>query len=217
MNYLTKQEVVDLLEEETQFIEIPVFNPELELSENLETGTKYFIIPIDSNEIGHYENRRLIAPGTKIISGIKDMESFEYSEMMNLIVDYATMFGTRLNRFMKYNPKFFTCDERVFFESLLMKYRYFKYKPFFLSYETIFQEIGIKKDRAVSIRKKFEAIGILESSLVTSKINNRPSQITYYSLHLEKIIKLLPNIFKDEDDVFDIRGDIEKYLKGKNI
>ena len=216
MNYLTKEELEALIKEGYDFVEIPVFNPEIDFEENFNTGPKYLVLPIDNNEFGYYQNRKLIAPGTKIISGTIDFEAFIYSEQLSIIVDYASMFGVRLNRFMLYNPNYFNCDERVFFESLVMKYRYFKFKPFYLSYKTIFNELGIKKDRAVSIRRKFENIGILKSEIVTSSINGKPSQITYYELNLDLILNLLLKIYKDEDDIYDCKNDVEKYLKGMN-
>lgn len=201
--------------EEDKYIKIPLFNPELDFFENFSDGKKYILIPIDGNEFGYYENRRFLAPGTKVISGFKNFQLLEETEMFHHIIDYASMFGVRLNRFMNYNPDFFSCDERVFFESLIMKYRYFHFKPFFLSYPTITKEIGIKKDRAVSINKRFVELGILETQIKGSMIDSGPSQVTYYSLDTKRILELFPQIYLDADTESDVEHDIKKYLLGE--
>ena len=199
--------------EDKKYFQIPLFDPELSFFENVEKGAKYFLLPVDKNEFGNYDNKRFIDAGTKIISGIKDFNSLDHAQKFNLIIDYATMFGVRLNRFMNYKSEFFSCDERVLFESLIMKYRYFEFEPFYLSFNTIFKEIGIKKDRAVTIIKKFKRLDIVDTEIKTSLINWRPSTITYYKLNTKRIIELIPEIYHGGDDTeWDLRPDIEKYL-----
>ncbi|MDN3491283.1 hypothetical protein [Winogradskyella bathintestinalis] len=202
----------DIFDEDT-IIEIPLYDFEKTKEENLQTGVKYLLIPVRNDGFGGIENGQLLSEFSKIVLKQDDLFQCD-SEGNNLIVvDYNSIFGLRLNRFINYNSKFFICDERVLFEFLLMKYEYFGFVPFFLSFPTIFEEMGIKKDRAVTIIKRFKELGFLESKVVSSLIENKQRQVTYYSLDTARIIELIPEIFLDEEIEWDIKHDIDKYLK----
>lgn len=199
-------------DEENSTCEIELYDFEKTKEENLETGVKYLLVPIRRDGFGGVENEQLLSEHSKIV--LKQEELFQYNNERDLVVvDYATMFGLRLNRFKNYNSDFFLCDERVLFESLIMKYEYFGFKPFFLSFPTIFKEVGIKKDRAVYIIKKFKTLGILDSEIRKDFCNGQQRQVTYYNLYTERIIELMPEIYLDEETEWDIKHDIEKYLK----
>ncbi|MEE1897973.1 hypothetical protein V1389_06485 [Flavobacterium rakeshii] len=192
-------------------IKIDVYNPDLTFGENFEDGSseKYMLFKITPNGFKSTPPD-LVAPGTKVIADWKNL--MDHSEgYETIVVDYDTMFGIRLLTFQRYSS-FFTCDERILFEALIIKFRAFNFIPFYYSYNTIFKELGIKKDRTVTIIKKFIKIGILESEVKTSIINNRPSQITYYNIVADQIIKLLPEIYIDYNKI-DIENDIYKYLE----
>jgi hypothetical protein len=126
-------------------------------------------------------------------------------------IDYDTFFGLRFLSYMGYNSDFFLCDERIMFEALLIKFKYFDFKPFYWSKEMMFKEIGIKKDRANKIIEKFINLGIVSKELVKTSIENRPMQITYYNLDAKKIIYLVPKIYKEREN-FDLKSQLEKYL-----
>ncbi|WP_298342202.1 hypothetical protein [uncultured Algibacter sp.] len=207
--------------EKEEFFEVPIYDFEKTKEENLRTGTKYLLVPISSDGFGEVKNEQLLSEFSKII--LKQDELFECDSIGEnlVVVDYATMFGLRLNRFKNYNSDLFKCDERVLFEFLVMKNRYFGFVPFFLSFPTINREMGIRKDRAVSIIKKFKRLGFLSSEIKTELINCQPRQITYYTLYTDKIIDLIPEIYLDEETEWDIKHDILKYLepdsRAKNI
>ena len=198
--------------EKEEFFEVPIYDFEKTKEENLKTGTKYLLVPISSDGFGKVENEQLLSEFTKIV--LKQDELFSCDSMGQdlIVVDYATMFGLRLNRFKNYNSDYFKCDERVLFEFLVMKNKYFGFKPFFLSFQDIYREMGIRKDRAVTIVKKFKKLEFLESEVVSVFIDGQPRQVTYYTLDTAKIIDLLPKIYYEEVEE-EIKHDILKYLK----
>lgn len=210
---LTVQEI-DENDEVSEVKEISLYDFNKTKEENLQTGVKYLLIPISSDGFGKVENEQLLSEFTKIVSNEKEWLDYN-NESDLLVVDYATMFGLRLNRFKNYNSDFFSCDERVLFEFLVMKFKYFGFKPFYLSFATITKEMGIKIDRATSIIKKFKGLGFLESEVVKSLIEGKQRQVTYYNLHTDRIVDLIPEIYLDEETEWDIKHDIEKYLKPK--
>ena len=58
-------------------------------------------------------------------------------------------------KLQRYNSDFFNCEERTFFEYLIIKGMAFKNKEFFHSSETIYIETGIKKHSLKTIIKRF--------------------------------------------------------------
>lgn len=94
----------------------------------------------------------------------------------------------------RYNFDFFTCEEVVLFEYLIVKGIAFNKKQFYHSGETIRKETGIKEHSLGSITKKFKKLGI-----ISTEVKGMP-RVTHYSVNYEKIIDLLPKIFKDDDN-----------------
>jgi hypothetical protein len=202
-------------EELEELIDVPLYDLTLDSEENFEDGieTKYVLLPVNKYGVVNETNfTPLLNAGGKIImSNDKLRQNMDYVTDF-FVVDYNTMFGLRLLVFQKYNSDYFSCDERVFFETLLIKFRGFKFKPFYISYSTIFEELGIKKDRAITISRKFGELGFLKTKIETSVIDGRPSQVTFYHLETDKILELLPQIYKDKH-FEEIDGDIKKYLE----
>lgn len=202
--------------DETQdwLLQLPLYDSELSKEENFADGSsvKYVVFSIHNNGGMQVEHPSNFVPTDhdKMVITIDSAE--QYGSPEYFLMDYDSLFGTRLTTFIKYNSDFFTCDERVFFEAMLIKYRSFDFNPFFWSKESIFKELGIKKDRAGRIIKKFIELSILKTEVRRTLINKQPRQITYYQPIGEAIIDLLPKIFKERD--FDvIQNDIKKYLK----
>ena len=213
------QESIPNYEEETEdleeLIDVPLYDLTLDSEENFQDGieTKYILLPINKDGVVNETSFTplLNAGGKIIISNDKLRQNMDYVTDF-FVVDYNTMFGLRLLVFQKYNIKFFSCDERIFFETLLIKFHAFRFKPFYISYSTIFNELGIKKDRAVTISRKFQKLGFLKTEIITSSIEGKPSQVTYYHLDTDKIIELLPQIYIEEHHE-EIDRDIKKYLE----
>lgn len=200
------------LQESKNLQEIELYDYEKTQDENFEDGKskKYMLIEVNSNGSMLFSNT-IPTPQSKIVVDMSKID--QYGTLETLIVDYDSIFGTRFITFMKYNSNFFVCDERVVFEALLIKFKAFGYKPFFWSKNMIFKEAGIKKDRATKIIKRFTELGIIKSAeIVKSKIDNRPQQITYYNLDSDKIVELLPQIFKGREDECDMENQIHQYL-----
>lgn len=182
---------------------------------------KYMLIRVDTWKsvgiINPTENF-LPTPQSKCLIDFDKAE--EYSSLEFGLIDYDTIFGTRFTTFIKYNSDFFACDERVLFEGILIKFKAFGFKPFYWSKEVIFKETGIKKDRATKIINRFVELGIISTEVRKSKIGNRPQQITYYTPHSDKIIDLVPEIFKGREEIQIVENDLDKYLlptRGKSM
>ena len=191
-----------------------LYDCNLTFEENFEDGSdvKYILVPIHKEPKEEENFTPLLNAGAKVIMNRK-YEMNDYSEQLNYIVlDYDSIFGLRLLTFQKYNSTTFKCDERVFFETLIIKYRRFGYKKFFWSFTTIKNELGISVDRAHSIIKKFMKMGFLTSEIITDKVNGRPSQITYYNINSSKIIELVPKIYLNKFQE-EIKEGISEYLK----
>lgn len=211
----SKQDYKEEPEELEESIDIPLYDLTLDSEENFQDGieTKYILLPINKDGVVNENSYTpLLNAGGKIVvnnDGFRQNLDF-ISDIF--IIDYNTMFGLRLLVFQKYNSKYFSCDERIFFETLLIKFHGFRFKPFYISYSTIFNELGIKKDRAITISRKFQKLGFLKTEIITCSIEGRPSQVTYYHLDTYKIIELLPQIYIEEH-FEDIDRDIIKYLE----
>jgi hypothetical protein len=213
--YDEELEELEELEDLEETIEVQLYDMSLDSEQNFQDDVKikYLLLPIHKEGI---ENGKSFTPllhagGKIILNKDKALQNMDYIGD-TFVVDYNSMFGVRLLSFQKYNSTFFICDERVVFETLIIKFHYFDYKPFFLSYNEIFKELGIKKDRMLSISKKFQNLGFLKTKIITSLIENRPSQITYYFLDAAKIIELIPQIYIG-DNTREMYNDIKKYLE----
>lgn len=193
--------------------EIELYDNQKTFDENFEKGNskKYILIEIDKQKHFTIKNPESIlpTPQSKCLIDIEKVE--DYSSLEILPVDYDSFFGLRLLSFEKYKSDYFLCDERVMFETLVIKYQRFGFKPFFWSKEVIFEELGIKKDRATKIIQKFIDLGIVSKKLQKSIIDNRPMQINFYDLNPEKIIELIPKIYQERDSI-SLKTEIEKYL-----
>jgi hypothetical protein len=193
--------------------EIELYDNQKTFDENFEKGKriKYILIGIDSDKnfsIGSMASV-IPTPQTKCIIDIEKVE--DYSSLEIIPVDYDSFFGLRLLSFQKYKSDFFLCDERVMFETFLIKYQRFDFKPFYWSLNKVFEEVGIKKDRASAIIEKFIKLGIASKKLVKTQIENRPQQINYYDLNIDRIIELIPEIYLERDSV-NLETEIRKYL-----
>lgn len=215
-NEADEDEIYDCYDEDdNRTTEVKLYDLSLTHDENFEDGTatKYILLPINRIDyLGDKSYTPLVNAGAKLIMNYKQFAENSITLMDFMVFDYDSIFGLRLLSFQKYNSDFFSCDERVFFETLLIKFHSFNFKPFFISYPTIQKELGIKKDRLITISKKFQKLGFLTSEIKTSLIENRPSQITYYALDADKIMELLPQIYKRKD-FYDIENDLKKYLE----
>lgn len=93
-------------------------------------------------------------------------------------------------KLQRYNFDYFTLEEVVFFEYMVVKGRAFGFKQFYHSHITIAREIGIKKAKLNTILGRFRELGIIET-----EVKGLPP-VHNYKLNYEKIIELLPNIYR---------------------
>ena len=204
----------DLIDEENDSKEeIELYNQSLSYEENFEDGkrVKFLLLPLFKNQKDNELNfTPILNAGATIIMNRKQLAG-AYSENFHYIIaDYDSIFGLRLLSFQRYT-NFFACDERVLFETLLIKFKRFDYKAFFLSIPTIYKELGIKETRANTIIKRFIELNILTKEVRTSYTNNSPSQVSFYFINANKVIELLPTIYY-EFHLDNIQKDIETYL-----
>lgn len=224
--YKTFDECIDLLynhnkewdywiDDETPiYEEIELYDQSITFDENFRSGKdiKFVLLPIFNNTPDKDINfTPLLNAGGKLL--LKREELFaNYGEgYAFLIVDYDSIFGIRLLSFQKYT-NFFSCDERVLFETLLIKFHSFKFKEFFYSLKSIYKELGIKESRAKTILSKFVNLGIISKQVKKQFYKGIATQVTYFNLYTEKIIELLPKIY-DKDHIDMIEKDILKYLE----
>jgi len=197
---------------EESFQELKLYNHDISFEENFQQDntSKYILIKV--NPSGSMDVNNVLSPNDKIVVNMRDYDQFNFDMYF---VDYDTIFGTRFLTFIKYDSNFFVCDERVFFEALLIKYKKSSFTSFYWSKERIFKELGIKKDRAEKIISRFKELGIISVEKKTRSFEGKPQQVNYFFLHPEKVIELLPKIFADENEewVFPLHRDIKKYLK----
>lgn len=209
-------EYLNIAEENlSDYIEIEIYDDNLTCEENFENwqGPKYILIRVERDGWMFIEDMERSEPSVTSFDKIMVNKHLNYTFDSHMI-DYDTIFGTRLLNFMKYDSNFFSCDERVFFEALLIKYKKSDYTTFYWSKNRIFNELGIKKDRADKIINKFKTLGFLTTEKKTRQFEGKPQQVTYFILHPSKIIELLPSIFLETAEFnFDTHRDVIKYLK----
>lgn len=196
---------------------LELYNHEISFEENF-VGTqnsKYILVEVtkDGNIFVPEEERNNtpLSPFDRVVVNMEDYDNYGFE---NCMVDYDTIFGTRFLTFIKYDSDFISCDERVFFEALLIKYKKSGYKSFYWSRERIFKELGIKKDRADKIISKFKDLGIMTVKKQTRVSDGKPQQVNYFFLNPTKIVELLPKMFKDDEEfIYPLHRDIKRYLK----
>lgn len=184
------------------FEEIQLYDHGLSHDENFEIGDdkKYILIEVSKDKKFSVKDSQSVlpTPQSKCVIDVQKVEKF--SAMKFIPIDYEPFFGLRLLSFKNYNSDFFTCDERIMFEALLIKLKSHKFNPFYWSKEKIYEEVGIKKDRATKILDKFIKLGIVTKEVRRSFVDNRPLQINYFDLNANSIIELTSQIFKDNEE-----------------
>lgn len=215
LEQLRKQEEIEKrydIEIPDGFKEIELYDENKSFEENFSIGkdTKYILTKVtkeDGFEIGTPD---FFLP-TSLHKCLIDVKKIDlYCSITFLPVNYEALFSLHLLSFINY-ADFFLIDERIMFEALLIKFKCFDYKPFYWSKEKILEEVGIKKDRSTKILERFLKLGILSKELRKSVIKNRPMQINYYDLDADRIVELLPEIYKEKDDN-GLESKIKKYL-----
>lgn len=194
--------------------EIQLYNQALAYEDNFSDGEKikFMLLPLFKDEKDNDTNfTPLLNAGGKVIMNRKELAGTYSEDFHYIIVDYNSIFGLRLLSFQRYND-YFSCDERVLFETFLIKFHSFKFKEFYMSNNTIYKELGIKETRAKSIIQKFIELGLITKTVKQQFIKDFPSKVSYYFVNAENVINFLPKIF-DEDHLYEVEKDIQKYLE----
>ncbi len=99
-----------------------------------------------------------------------------------------------IRKLQRYNFEFFSLEEVVFFEYIVVKAPLFKYKEFFHSTSTIEKEIGIKRSKLDSIIIKFSKLGI-----VTVEVKGFP-KVKHFTVNFQQIEKYLSKIYQSAEN-----------------
>lgn len=174
---------------------IKLYNPSLSFKDNfsVDKDDKHLVFRIskNSNFIG------LIPDNSSVI--LTDLSKIrDQMYLRSIIMDYYSLFGLRYNMFKRYDPNFFECDERIFFEALLINYKKADFRKFEWAKSKIFYELGIKRTRLETIIRKFKRLGIINNTVVHSlkmKPGSRKNKASFFVLNPEVIIGLIPSIY----------------------
>ena len=102
--------------------------------------------------------------------------------------------AVNIRKLQRYNFNFFTLEEVVFFEYLVVKAPLFKFKEFYHSTYTIDKEIGIKRNKLESIINKFGKMGLLKV-----EVKGFP-KVKHFTVNFEKIRFFLPKIYQSDEN-----------------
>ena len=98
-------------------------------------------------------------------------------------------------KFQYYNFDFFSCQEIVLFETLIVLggISFKKKGEFFHSTKTLTDKTGVKKHTVDNSIKKFETLGIVDV-----EVKGMP-RVKFYKMNWDNIIELLPEIYQFDD------------------
>ena len=125
-------------------------------------------------------------------------------------------------KLQRYNFKFFSLEEVVFFEYLIVKAKAFGFGQFYHSTETISGETGIKRTKLNTIISKF-----IELEILQVEIKGFP-KVKHFKVDFERIYALLSQIYQSAEngklsaDTLKLLTDfynplVESYQKKNNI
>lgn len=110
-------------------------------------------------------------------------------------------------KLQRYNFKFFSLEEVVFFEYLMVKAQAFGFGQFYHSTETISSETGIRRTKLDTIIGKFNDLGILRV-----EVKGFP-KVKHFTVDFEKIHALLSQIYQCAENG-KLSADMLKLLTG---
>ncbi|MGV3529140.1 MAG: hypothetical protein ACO1OO_09610 [Flavisolibacter sp.] len=110
-------------------------------------------------------------------------------------------------KLQRYNFKFFSLEEVVFFEYLVVKAKAFGFGQFYHSTETISSQTGIKRTKLDTIIGKFNKLGILHV-----EVKGFP-KVKHFTVDFEQIQALLSQIYQSAENG-KLPADMLKLLSG---
>lgn len=189
-----------------------LFNPEFSKEENFATGRNYILLKITDTQLLVEDPKKIFTPDTKYTT--KTDHLFEFGNNLEVIfmdTRETSPHAVYMNKFRIYNPTYFSCDERVFFEALLVKHKRFGGK-FTWSLPQTQKELGIKRTRRETIIQKFTTLGIIKTEGIPMP-DELIKEITCFTVDIPKIIELIPKIYCKDADFVGIEDSLrEMYL-----
>ncbi|WP_336126833.1 hypothetical protein [Mesoflavibacter sp. CH_XMU1422-2] len=198
-----------------EYLAIPkedIYNPDLVFSDNFtDERDKYLVLKIAF----HDDSIKNLIPDqfSKCLSTPQKLNSSNISYLRTLVHDYDTIFGTRYPNFRNYNPRFFSCEERVLFETLIIKFKQEGFKTFRWEKSKIGYELGIKRGKRNTIINRFKNLGIIKSAISKSckAEKGRNANSYFFNLDCSRILELIPEIFSEYNRK-EVEHDLYKYL-----
>lgn len=206
-----RSEKKDILTEDRELL----YDLSKEVDENLTDGKdKYIILKISE---GENSIERVPDEFARILTKPKSLLKENVSFLRHIFIDYDTLFGVRYKQIKNYNNKVFNLQERVLFETIIIKFKRNDFKPFEWPKRKIEYELGIGRRSCNTILKRFRKAGIIKKMESIDKFSEQrggPIKTTLFDIDTNRIIELLPEIYsnfsKDK-----MEKDILKYLKLK--
>jgi len=106
----------------------------------------------------------------------------------------ASAFSMNFRRFQRYNFKYFSSQEAILFEYLILLNHFFGYTEFFHSTSNITRETGIKRNCIESALHRFVGMGLL-----SIEVKGFPL-VKYFTIHPEVVLREFSHIFEFAED-----------------
>lgn len=180
--------------------------------ENFDEGRHYALLKITKDNIHVEDPKKIFDPDTNYLTKSDEVFTDEVAlDVLYMDTYENSAHAVILKNFIRYSS-FFGCEERVFFEALLVKHKAFE-GEFTFSIPQCEKELGIKRSKRETIVERFIELGIIETGQAGIPYDQMRT-ITQFKVNIPKVIELIPKIY-DEAKVplVEIERDIEqKYL-----
>jgi hypothetical protein len=187
-------------------------DPEKSKEENFAEKRNLLLMKITEDSLAVEDPKRIFRPDTKYFTTSENIFTADVGlDAIFIDTHENSAHAVYLKNFMKYSS-FFDCEERVFFEALLVKHKVFR-GAFSWSIPQTESELGIKRSRREAIIKKFIKLGIIET-LTVPMPGEHMKTITQFKVNIPKVVELIPKIYDAKlANLVEIERDIEqRYL-----
>lgn len=185
-----------------------LYDPAQSKEANFGAKRNYLLLKITEDDLQVEDPSRIFRRDTKYVTKVGDI--FEHDTVLDVMfidTHENSAHAVYLKNFRKYKPTFFGCEERVFFEALLVKHKSFG-GEFSWSIQQCEKELGIKRSARETIIKRLIQLGIIETGTIPIP-GEQMKSITQFKVNIQRVIELIPEIF---DDQLTNLLDIERYI-----
>jgi hypothetical protein len=190
-----------------------LYDPDKSKEENFEEKRNYLLMKITEDSLAVEDPKRIFRPDTKYFTTSEDIFTGDVGlDAIFIDTHENSAHAVYLKNFKKYTS-FFGCEERVFFEALLVKHKAFG-GGFTFSIPQCEKELGIKRSKRETIVERFIKLGIIETGQAAIPAEQMKT-ITQFKVNVKKVVELIPEIYDEEvANLTEIARDIEqRYLE----